>query len=509
MRRVDVFPSRGDATITLERTRYSQRFRVDVLVKSVLVIDDEEMATWAFEEFLNSSGYRPLIANTAERGLDIVRRERPDIVICDVRLPGMSGLEALAEIRRERPEAFVIVMTAYGPPHTAIEPLPNGASDYLTKPLDLRRLRSILERIEQSCALRDERASDETEPQPVSSPSVELVGESPAMQEMYKLIGMLTTNRVTVLIEGESGTGKELVARAIHFNSVARSRPFVAVNCGALTESLLESELFGHERGAFTDATRQAVGKIEAADDGTLFLDEIANTSLALQVKLLRALQEREFHRVGGVKTLPVRARIIAATNVPLGDAVREGTFREDLYYRLKVVSLNLPPLRERRSDIPLLVSVLLKRISTELDRPVRTVDEAAMAVLMRHEWRGNVRELENALRRAAVFSRGEAIRPEHLPPDVLAPSPLSPKPAALTALLRALADRVDSGDVYHEVQNRVDRVLLEYALEKTQKNQVRAAQWLGISRTTLRRRMEELEIAFGDDESEAPRANA
>jgi DNA-binding NtrC family response regulator len=479
-------------------------------MKSVLVIDDEEMATWAFKEFLNSSGYRPLIANTAERGLEVVRRERPDIVICDVRLPGMSGLEALAEIRRERPEAFVIVMTAYGTAQTAIEAIQNGAYDYLTKPLDLRRLRAILERIEQSCALRAEHAPEAMDPQPMSSPSVELVGESPAMQEIYKLIGMLTTNRVTVLIEGESGTGKELVARAIHFNSASRSRPFVAVNCGALTESLLESELFGHERGSFTDATRLAVGKIEAADDGTLFLDEIANTSLALQVKLLRALQEREFQRVGGVKTLPVRARVIAATNVPLEDAVRAGTFREDLYYRLKVVSMNLPPLRERRSDIPLLVSLFLKRISAELDRPARTVDETAMAILMRHDWRGNVRELENALRRAAVFSRGEAILPEHLPPDVLSPtqSSLSPRPGALTTTLRALADRAASGGVYHEVQNRVDRELLEYALEKAQRNQVRAAQWLGISRTTLRRRMEELGIAFGEDELEAQRGN-
>jgi len=434
----------------------------------------------------------------------LVRRERPDIVICDVRLPGMSGLQALAHIRREQPNAFVIVMTAYGTAQTAIEAIQNGAYDYLTKPIDLRRLRAILERVEQASALRAESQQEPTPPLSSPSPGVELVGESPAMQEIYKLIGMLTTNRVTVLIEGESGTGKELVARAIHFNSPARNRPFVAVNCGALTESLLESELFGHERGAFTDATRQAIGKIEAAEDGTLFLDEIANTSLALQVKLLRALQEREFQRVGGVKTLPVRARIIAATNVPLEDAVRAGTFREDLYYRLKVVSLNLPPLRERRSDIPLLVAFFLKRISAELGRPVQAVDNAAMEMLMRHEWRGNVRELENALRRAAVFSRGEAILPEHLPPEVLAPPALSPRPAAWTTLLRTLADRAQPGDVYYDLHNRLDRTLIEYALERFQRNQVRAAQWLGISRTTLRRRMEELAIPFGDDEPEA-----
>lgn len=460
-------------------------------MKSILVIDDEEMTTWAFEEFLSSSGYRPLIAHTAEQGLELVRRERPDVVICDVRLPGMSGLEALEQIRRASPETFVVLMTAYGTAQTAIEAIQKGAYDYLTKPLDLKQLRAVLHRIEQSRLPRIPREQVESPP----PPTVELVGESPAMQEIYKLIGMLTTNRVTVLIEGESGTGKELVARAIHVNSPWRHRPFVAVNCGALTETLLESELFGHERGAFTDATRQAIGKIEAAEDGTLFLDEIANTSLALQVKLLRALQEREFQRVGGVKTLPVRARIIAATNLPLEDAVQAGTFREDLYYRLKVVSLKLPPLRERRSDIPLLVGALVRRIAAELGRSVPVVEERTMAFLLRYEWRGNVRELENVLRRATLFSRGEVILPEHLPPEVLSPSPLPARPDALTRLVRTLADRAETGDVYRDVQNRVERELLVYALEKTQKNQVRAAQWLGISRTTLRRRLEELDI--------------
>ncbi|MBT5535620.1 sigma-54-dependent Fis family transcriptional regulator, partial [Candidatus Poribacteria bacterium] len=311
-------------------------------IKTVLVIDDEEKATWAFEQFLEGQGYRALIAHTAEDGLEKVRDERPDVIICDIKLPGLSGLDALPRIREMHPDAYVIVMTAYGTAQTAIEAIQRGAYDYLTKPLDLTRLRALLERIEQAHALRTEfsaPAADDLTDDADASPA-QLVGESPAMQEIYKLIGMLTMNRVTVLIDGESGTGKEGVARMIHHSSPERGRPFVVVNCGALAETLLESELFGHEKGAFTSAERQSIGKIEAAEDGTLFLDEIASTSPALQVRLLRALQEREFQRVGGTQTLPVRARVIAATNIPLEDVLADGSFREDLYYRLKVVSL-------------------------------------------------------------------------------------------------------------------------------------------------------------------------
>lgn len=478
-------------------------------IKTVLVIDDEEKATWAFEQFLEGQGYRALVAHTAEDGLDKARDERPDVVICDIRLPGLSGLDALPRIREMLPDAYVIVMTAYGTARTAIEAIQRGAYDYLTKPLDLARLRALLERIEHAHVLRAEfspPAADDSPPE--ADPSqVQLIGESPAMQEIYKLIGMLTMNRVTVLIEGESGTGKEGVARMIHHSSPERDRPFIAVNCGALAETLLESELFGHEKGAFTSAVGRSIGKIEAAEDGTLFLDEIAGTSLALQVRLLRALQEREFQRVGGTQTLPVRARVIAATNIPLEDVLSAGRFREDLYYRLKVVSVQLPPLRERRGDIPLLIDHFLGRVSEELGRPLQGVEPRALATLTNCPWHGNVRELENAIRRAAVFARDGVILADHLPPDILDPHVRPPASggsptASLERALSALSGSAEDGNVYYELQTHVDRATMAIALARSGGNQVKAATWLGISRTTLRRRIEELDVG-GSENSE------
>ena len=474
-------------------------------MKTVLVIDDEEKATWAFEQFLEDAGYRPLIAGSAEQGVDMVRNELPDIVICDIRLPGMSGLDALREIREIHPPAAVIVMTAWGTAQTAIEAIQHGAFDYLTKPLDLARLRALLSRVEASQSAASQAPEADSDPTAEPPGASELVGESPAMQEVYKLIGMLTMNRVTVLIEGESGTGKEVVARAIHRNSPARDKPFMAVNCGALAESLLETELFGHERGAFTNAVKETHGKIEAAQDGTLLLDEIGATTPALQVRLLRGLQEREYQRVGGTKTLAVRARIIAATNISLEKAVADGRFREDLYYRLKVVSINLPPLRERRGDIPLLIEHFRGRIARELDHPIPPLDEAAMAALGSYPWPGNVRELENAVRRAAIYSRGDIILTEHLPPHILVPrTPThagdSVSATQLAAAIQSLAALSATGQVVPEVQTVVDRTLVELALERTHGNQVHAAQWLGISRTTLRRRIDDLGLEVPDD---------
>ncbi|GIX08112.1 MAG: sigma-54-dependent Fis family transcriptional regulator [Candidatus Poribacteria bacterium] len=470
-------------------------------MRKVLIIEDDTRLAWTFQEFLAEEGYAVLLAGTAEEGLRLVEAERPDIVLCDVRLPGMNGLQALQAISSRHPDAYVIVMTAYGTAQTAIEAIQHGAYDYLPKPVELEQLRGLLQRIEKTDLAR--RRAEGVGPigTSLSAGPVQLVGQSPAMQEIYKLIGMLTTNRVTVLIEGESGTGKELVARAIHANSPWAGEPFLAVNCGALAETLLESELFGYEKGAFTGATRQSPGKLEAAGEGTLFLDEVGSMSPALQVKLLRAIQEREFQRVGGTTTLPVRARIIAATNVSLERLVAEGSFREDLYYRLKVVSVSLPPLRERREDIPLLVQHFLGRVSEELGRPIRTVDPETMRLLEAYSWPGNVRELENAVRRAAVFARGGVLLPEHLPPEVQRGTPLhppgSPGPEErLAALLRQLAERAPAGSVYQQLVAQLDRTLIRLALERSGGNQVQAAQWLGISRTTLRKRLEELNLS-------------
>lgn len=473
-------------------------------MKTVLVIDDETRTTWAFEKFLSGDGYRALTANTAAEGIELARSESPDAVICDLRLPDMSGMDVLRRVRDLLPNAIIIIMTAYGTAQTTIEAIQHGAFDYLTKPLDLARLREVLTRAAQAQQARAHSATNDVEAPSEALPAVTLVGESPAMLDVYKLIGMLTTTRVTVLIEGESGTGKELVARAIHANSPSRAKPFTAVNCGALAESLLERELFGHERGAFTDAKEQSIGRIEATQDGALFLDEIGNTSPALQVKLLRALHEREYQRVGGTQTLPVRARIIAATNVPLDIAVREGKFRRDLYYRLKVVSVNLPPLRERRADIPLLAQHFLRRIADEMGQSVSAIDGDAMALLMACPWWGNVRELENALRRALVFSRGGVILSHHLPPEVREPVPgqeVEGTHAAFRAELAAVARRTEPGQVYRDVLALFDRAMIEYGLHAARGNQVRASRLLGISRTTLRQRMKDLGIVGPSDD--------
>jgi DNA-binding NtrC family response regulator len=319
-----------------------------------------------------------------------------------------------------------------------------------------------------------------------------IVGKSPQMQDVYKLIGTLTTNDVAVLIEGETGVGKELVAKAIHYNSFRRDKPFIIVSCAALTETLLESELFGHEKGAFTGAISQKQGKFEIVQDGTLFLDEVGDISPNMQTKLLRVLDDREFERVGSNKTLTMSARIIAATNRDIARAVQAGHFREDLYYRLKVVEIHIPPLRERKEDIPLLVRHFVDISSQELSKRMKGVDPGAMELLLTHDWPGNVRELENAIKSAVVLCRGDVILPEHLPAKVTRISH-EPGYAALEAALgEILRERIDSGmsNPYDEITEYVDRFLVEMALQQSDQNQVKAAALLGISRTTLRKKM-------------------
>ena len=467
-------------------------------MRKALVIEDEEKARWAFEQFLEGAGYQPLLAENAERGIELAQEEKPQIVICDVKLPGMSGLEALPLLKTAAPNANVIVMTAYGDPQTVIQAIQNGAYDYLTKPLDLNRLKALLARIERAGATQTSYASAERSGADRQIPA--LVGESPAMQEVYKLIGALSMNRVSALIEGESGVGKENVARAIHFNGPQRDKPFLAVNCAAIAEELLESELFGHEKGSFTGAETQTAGLIGAAEDGTLFLDEIGSASPGAQARLLRALQEREYQRVGGTETLPVRARILAASNEPLDEAADAGAFRRDLYYRLKVVSVQLPPLRERKEDIPALTEHFLAKTAQELGRTSLSVDREAAKALQECPWRGNVRELENAIRHAAVLARGGAILKEHLPPEIANPKPIEEEPAQQwRRLLRKAAESfsktAEPGSVHQTALNELDRALISIALNEADGNQVHAARWLGISRTTLRTRIDELGI--------------
>ncbi len=473
-------------------------------MKNVLVIDDDEKICWAFEQFLTDEGHRTVIANNAEEGLRKVQSETPDIILLDVRLPGMNGLEALKQIKTFQPEAIVIVMTAYDNVEITIQAMQLHAFDFIPKPINLDQVKTIINRVSQMQAERSKMPPTEHPSPELELPEYHLVGKSPQMQEIYKLIGMMANNTVTVLIEGESGTGKELIARSIHSNSTRKDKPFVPVNCGALPDDLLESELFGYEAGAFTGAsTKGKPGRFELADGGTLFLDEISNMSPVLQVKLQRALQEQEIERLGGTDPLKVDVRIIAATNQDLAEAVRLGGFREDLYYRFNLLSINLPPLRERSSDIPLLVNHFLQTSSVELGQPVRGISPRCIELLQQYDWPGNVRELENTVKSAVVLSRADIILPEHLPPEILnykgtRESTQSRLEIALESILKGtVKEAVTEGHeaLYDEVIDSVDRTLIKCLLEEVGDNQTKSAKILGISRTTLLQKIKKLAI--------------
>ncbi len=461
-------------------------------MSKILVADDEEKVCWAFEQFLKEEGHTPLIASNAQEALEKMTQEKPDLIIMDIQMPGqLNGLEALTEMRKLDPEAYIIIMTAHGNMQTAIEAMRSGAYDYITKPPDLDQLSVVIQRALESQKLSRDLTLLRSEVMGKYQKE-NIVGKSQQMQDVYKLIGTLTTNDITVLIEGETGVGKELVAKAIHYNSSRRDKPFITVTCAALTETLLESELFGHEKGAFTGAISQKQGKFEVVQDGTLFLDEIGDISPSIQTKLLRVLDDREFERVGSNRILRMSARVIAATNRDMEEAVQEDQFREDLYYRLKVVSVHIPPLRQRKEDIPLLVRHFMEVSNQELNRQIKGVEPRAMELLLDHSWPGNVRELENAIKSSAVLCRGDVILPEHLPSKI---TRISQKPiyAALEdALGEIYREKVQSGTPtpYEQITEYIDEFLVEMALQQVDQNQVKAAELLGISRTTLRKKM-------------------
>ncbi len=381
----------------------------------ILVVDDDRSIRRTLEKFLSELGYDVATAVDGPDAQKQMAAEPPDVVLLDINLPGMDGLTLLKTMKEAGALPPTIIISAHGDMRTTIQAIQHGAYDYLNKPLDIEKLkitvRRAVESAEMSKNLRHFVAEAATEYQMDN-----IIGRSPAIREVFKAIGAVSTTKATVLITGESGTGKELVARAIHFNSPEKDQPFVAVNCSAFSAGLLESELFGHVRGAFTGAVSDKDGRFRAVGGGTLLLDEIGEISLELQVKLLRVLQERRFERVGDNRSLPLEARIVAATNRDLPEMIRRGTFREDLYYRLKVVEIRLPPLRERREDIPLLVEHLLAKINLNLHKRVRYVPDETMRILVGYDWPGNVRELENALTRAVVVSKGEVLEAGALP---------------------------------------------------------------------------------------------
>jgi two-component system nitrogen regulation response regulator GlnG len=462
----------------------------------ILIVDDEDGLRWVLEKSLRNAGHDVTTAADGDTALREAERRTFDLIFLDVRMPGMDGLTALGRLRQSRPDALVVVMTAHGTMETAIQAMQRGAYDYLTKPFDIDEAMLLTER-----ALAARRLTQEVAQ--LKSGLLEIwefgaiVGRHPRMQEVYKTIGRVAATDVTVLLRGESGTGKELVARAVHLYSRRAGKPFVAVSGAAIPATLLESELFGHERGAFTDAKERKLGKLELAHGGTMFLDEVGDMPLELQVKLLRALQERTFERVGGHDPIRVDVRILAATNRDLEALIKEGRFREDLYYRLNVVSVNLPPLRERRRDIPLLVEHFLAKYAEQLGQ--RVVAPSALDRLVGYEWPGNVRELENVIQRAIVMATGGVILTEHLP--------IGPVSAAASGAIDATLEEViehrlldcvrglreqQSANLYDLMVGLVEKPLLRAVLRETEGNQVRAAQLLGINRNTLRKKLKE-----------------
>jgi two-component system nitrogen regulation response regulator GlnG len=462
----------------------------------ILIADDEDSLRWVLEKGLRQTGYDVIAVADGEAAVRASEAEPYDLIFLDIRMPGLDGLSALERLREIRPDACVVVMTAHGTMDTAIKAMQQGAYDYLTKPFDLDEVLLLCERALTAARLTQEVARLRRGLEEVREFSA-LIGRHPRMQDVYKTIGRIAGTDVTVLLRGESGTGKELVARAVHYYSRRSGRPFVAVSCAAIPATLLESEMFGHERGAFTDAKERRLGKFELAHGGTLYLDEIGDMPLELQTKLLRSLQERAIERLGGRESIPIDVRVLAATNRDLEALMREGRFREDLFYRLNVVAINLPPLKERRRDIPLLVEHFLAKYADELGE--RGVAPEALDRLVGYDWPGNVRELENVIQRAMVLATTGVVLPEHLPIGPVSAAASAGVDGSLEEVIeRKLMEcvrglrQLDSANLYDLVVGLVEKPLLRAVLRETSGNQLRAAQILGINRNTLRKKLTE-----------------
>jgi two-component system nitrogen regulation response regulator GlnG len=471
---------------------------------AVLVADDDPAIRLVLRHRLEASGYAVEEAADSSSALNALRSNRFDVALLDIMMPGQGGLEVLSHARTDNVRTLVIVITAASTMTNAVEAMKRGAHDYLTKPFaNLDLVAAAVGRALEVAA----QAADFNRLKQVASRQMvggEIVGRSAAMQEIYKLIGRLVSNDANVLISGESGTGKELVALAIHYNSPRWRAPFVPVNCSAIPEGLLESELFGHERGSFTGATERRAGKFELAGSGTLFLDEIADLPLDLQPKLLRALQEREFTRVGGTEMQKFNARVIAATNQNLEDQVAARRFREDLYFRLRVIPIHMPPLRERREDIPELTDYFVAKAVKEMAARASAVSDDARELLQHYDWPGNVRELENCVLRAALLTQGKVIRAEDIELGPAASRPMSSAAGTVSideTIEKSVRDYLDGvGD--EDAQNlmgtlvaKLEKPLIEMTLERCQGNQIRAARMLGLNRNTLRKKILEHKI--------------
>ncbi len=465
---------------------------------TLLVVDDEPAIQHAFQRAFRGGEVVVHAATNAVEALAAVEKVSPDVIVLDIHLPDSTGLGAFHRIRAVDARIPIILITGHGTTDLAIEAIKEGAFEYLLKPLELAELRDMIGRaLRTSRLMRVPATMPEVEPAPPTGDL--LIGRCPAMQAVYKAIGRVARQDVTVLILGESGTGKELVARAVYQHSRRAERPFLAVNCAAIPETLLESELFGHERGAFTGADRKRIGKFEQANGGTLFLDEVGDMTPATQAKVLRVLQDQRFVRVGGEDTIQTDVRVLAATNADLEKLVETSQFRRDLYFRLNVFTIHIPPLRDRGDDIDLLIDHYLRRFSQELDKPVREVPPETTKALHEYSWPGNVRELQSVLKQAILHMRGSVFLAEYLPGHVTGQTAEAPPPEGIFDWDEFVSGRIASGteDLYAESLERMEREVLIRVLRHTGGNQLRAARILGITRGSLRTKIRTLGITI------------
>ncbi|MEA2109281.1 MAG: sigma-54 dependent transcriptional regulator [Pseudomonadota bacterium] len=442
----------------------------------IVIVDDNLELLESLELYFREKGYGVAIADNGEAGLALIQAQKPAVAIVDLRLPGMSGLALLKALKVEGIDCRTVVITAYQEMETTVQAIKLGAFDYLHKPIDIDALDAVIDK-----ALSDIPETESIKVVDEGFKENTIVGRSHELKEIFKLIGLLSEVKTTVLIVGESGTGKELVARAIHYYSSSAGEPFIALNCSAIVENLIESELFGHEEGSFTGASETKKGKLEVAGGGTLFLDEISEIPLHLQAKLLRFIQEREFERVGGNQKIKFNARIIAATNRDLAQMVKRGEFRQDLYFRLKVFEISIPPLRKRKDDIPLLVEYLIKKINRTTGKKIQRISKVAIKRFMEHDWPGNIRELENVLTRAVVLSKDNCLQ----------------ESCVVNLLRRPQADYPTSFQL--KSLSEIEAQHIAHVLECCHGNISRAARILGITRPTLRNKIKSLDISFGD----------
>ena len=476
--------------------------------KKLLILDDNLHVLDVLKEFFESDDLELILVSDSEEAIERVKTDHPNVVLIDMKMPKKSGLDVLREIKEIDPRICVIIMTGYLTTQNAIEAMKFGAYDYLTKPLDLNKLGPIIDKAFQTCSLtrRIRVVAEDSSTKEDESETDVMIGSSPEMIEIWKMVGKISESDATVLIQGESGTGKELLARLVYNNSKRKNKPFLSVNCAALPENLLESELFGHEKGAFTDAVRRHIGRFEQCNGGTIFLDEVAEMSLKNQAKMLRVLENQEIERVGGSEVIKIDVRIIAATNRSLINAVKENRFRLDLFYRLKVVTIFLPPLSERLNDIPLLVNHFIKKFCKENHKSEMKVSPDAMKLLLSYPWSGNIRELKNIINSAVVFSKEHVLLPddlEHLlygneaDKDFVNAQEDNSNKLTIKPLFEAMC-LTKTDCFFDSFIAEVEKELFSLTMDKFNFNEVQAANFLNISRNTLRQRLKKFNLKKG-----------